>query len=281
VAKPADMKVLTWLAEDPRFAIPITPIENIIAAPSETLIRVAGIVHSVDQGSSVTIRDETGQARLFSDQIHGAKIGDEIEAIGYGATENLRFLLQQSLIRIKAGGPGSAGGVTRPLARLRAIEQVGELSPEEARKGYPVAVLGVVTWADPTANLFFLQDGSGAVKVVTPSDGSVAIPKWGSLASVTGVTEAGDFAPIVRSAAVQDRGQTPLPRPEAINYEQARAGVAHAQWIQIRGYVAAVASEGDRKRIELTTSKGKFHAHSAERGACGTGGRCRAPHRGV
>src|SRR5215469_7241950 len=69
------------------------------------------------------------------------------------------------------------------------------LSKDEAEKGIPVVVRGVVTAAEPTwRGQFFVEDGSSGVFVVNRSDPH---PEPGDLVEVKGFTQIGAFAPTI------------------------------------------------------------------------------------
>src|SRR5215469_15746309 len=82
-----------------------------------------------------------------------------------------------------------------PPAVLTNAADVLALSKDEAEKGIPVVVRGVVTAAEPTwRGQFFVQDGTSGVFVVNRSDPH---PEPGDLVEVKGFTQIGAFAPTI------------------------------------------------------------------------------------
>jgi hypothetical protein len=63
---------------------------------------------------------------------------------------------------VSYGQPSSAPS---DLPVLTSIEQVRRLTPEEARRSYPVHLKAVVTYFDPADPELFLQDSSGGIWV--------------------------------------------------------------------------------------------------------------------
>jgi signal transduction histidine kinase/DNA-binding response OmpR family regulator len=150
--------------------------------------------------------------------------------------------------------------LTLSLPKLGLTEQVRELNAEEATRGYPVRIDGLVTWSDPDTKSFFVQDGSGGVKVILPDDGSVANPEIETGVVVTGTTRPGDFVPVVNCVDATTTDKKALPAPRSLTLEQALTGAEYGHWVEMRGYVRSVKSEGRLTRLELTTSGGEFVA---------------------
>src|SRR6185437_11997786 len=84
----------------------------------------------------------------------------------------------------------------KPLSVITHADQVRRLSPEEAARGYPVRIRGVITMDAPAPD-FFIQDATAGIFV----EGSVS-PRFPhmvkQLVELEGVTGPGKFAPVVR-----------------------------------------------------------------------------------
>lgn len=262
VAQPEHLQVLSWLNQDQRFAAPVTNIDALAAAPGDVLVRIEGVVRSREPGRSLTVWDDTGQVRLLTRQTEPVAPGERIEAIGYPERQGVETRLRQSLFRLRAVGPlhvPPPGTVSAAIARLRLTEQVRQLDPAEARRGYPVELRGVVTGTDRTSGTFFLQDASGGVKVVLPADGSISSPEFSSDIVLHGETRAGDFVPEVRATRFFLAAGSTLPAAHPVGYEQVMTGADYGEWVEVRGYVRAVTWESDDlARVELTTPGGEL-----------------------
>jgi uncharacterized protein YdeI (BOF family) len=163
----SDVEVLAWLAEDERFKLPRTLIDQLptVDAP---WVRIIGTVRAQEAGKSLTVRDESGQIIISTVQPDMLPEGATVEVIGRPARDDQGGRLDQPIFRrsgqstlpiVRLQGPGEAP------QRFRLAEQVLELPAEVAEKRYPVTLRGVITWADERADFFYLQDSSGGVRV--------------------------------------------------------------------------------------------------------------------
>lgn len=124
------------------------------------------------------------------------------------------------------------------LPLLTHADQVRQLSPEEAARGYPVQIRGVIT-DDVPAPDFFVQDGTAGIYV----EGSV-LPRfahhWGDAVDVEGVTGPGKFAPVIREQKVRWLGKGILPQTHIFPFSELSSGQQDSQWAGVRGIVRTV-----------------------------------------
>src|SRR6202012_5141794 len=90
----------------------------------------------------------------------------------------------------------AVAGAASTLPLLTRIEQVKSLGREEAEKGYPVRVQGVIT--TPTSSGFFIQDATWAIFVQSEGQPMTDMPQIGDLWEIEGVTYA-EFSPNIRA----------------------------------------------------------------------------------
>ena len=257
VAGNRNVEVLGQLDSDARFDLPATPAENLGPDATDTLVRVEGIVRMQQPGKSLTLRDETGQLTLLTAQTLPVQMGERVEAIGYAALQGAEWQLRGSLYRrAKAAPKETASGA--PSA-LRLAEQVRELTPEEAARAHPVLLNGIVTWADPKADFFFVHDSSGGVGVIQPPvrNDKIVI---GTKVTITGVSAAGRFTPVVFATSATATARMDVPEAKQVTLAQALTGIEDAQWVNMTGYLRGVTQDGPWGRLELTTSSGEFAA---------------------
>ncbi|ACB75885.1 sensor histidine kinase [Opitutus terrae] len=264
IVSPSHIELQSWLDDDYRFTLTRTNIEALGRVPRDQLVRIAGTVRAQEPGQSLTVRDETGQVRLFTRQPNVLPTGAEVEAIGYPDVVGVEPRLLRSVVRPRAATVNEplSPGLRAVKARLRMTEQVRQLAPAEAARGYPAELQGVVTWIDPSGSWFFLQDATGGVRVQLPPDSSIERPKLAMGVVVTGATQSGDYAPVIAAERwTTGLGQT-LPTPERVTFEQALAGTKYGEWIELRGYVRSVEEPRDGlAQVELTTPGGELVAH--------------------
>jgi hypothetical protein len=82
------------------------------------------------------------------------------------------------------------------------VEKIREMTPGEASGGFPVRIDGVVTYTDHFGSLF-VQDQTAGVFVAVVEKASAWATEPGQLVTVTGVTDAGEYAPIIRQGQVE------------------------------------------------------------------------------
>lgn len=88
---------------------------------------------------------------------------------------------------------------------LTSIQEIRNLTPEQAALGYPVTVQAVVTFAKPSYATLFIHDGTGGIFVEqTPGKDDATGPKIGDRLEVIGVTGEGMFAPVIKGADGKD-----------------------------------------------------------------------------
>jgi hypothetical protein len=255
VNSPAAIATVGWLANDPRFASAPVAIQDLATAGPDSLVHIAGIARAVQPGKSVTLRDDTAQVDVLTPQTHGIQLGDPLEAVGYPHNAGTDWQFSRSLIR-RSQQPLPAA---RGLPRLRLATQLRELATDAAARGYPVQLSGVVTWSHPDSDFFFLLDASGGACIRKLSPQQEA-PSVGEKLDIVGVSEAGDFAPVVAATSLYRSGRMDLPDARPVTLEQALTGVEEAQWIAMSGFVRDILVDGPWARLEIGTAAGTFIA---------------------
>lgn len=126
------------------------------------------------------------------------------------------------------------GGAALP--ELTTVDQVLRLKPEEAQRGYPVKLHGVVTCVVQEHNAFIVQDATHAVFVINSSP-TAALPHRGEFLEVQGKSDKGTFAPLVRMSRLNLLGAGTLPEPVEPTRDQLLNGSLDDQQVEIRGIV--------------------------------------------
>jgi signal transduction histidine kinase len=127
----------------------------------------------------------------------------------------------------------------KPLPTLTHASQIRGLSPDEASRGYPVLIRGVITMDAPAPD-FFIQDATAGIYV----EGSVS-PKFphvlSQLVEIEGVTGPGKFAPVIRETKLRVLGNGVLPKAQLFALSELANGQQDSQWARVRGIVRSVA----------------------------------------
>ena len=138
-----------------------------------------------------------------------------------------------------------------PLGSALAVHS---LSKEMAAQALPVKLEGVVTYASVRENWCFVSDATGGIFVLF-KDGKPPGVQRGDAVTVEGVTEPGDYAPIIEVNGVGKgltvTGTKPLPEPLRPKERQLLSGTMDSQWVELSGIVRSCRVEEESLRIIL------------------------------
>jgi len=246
--------VLGDLKDEPAFQIERTPIDQLPKHRDGKPVKISGVIHSGARNSYVTIRDETGLAKVLTGQYLGRK-GDPFEAIGIPDVAGQEIILRDGFIR-----KGSIDSEMIENSTLRLADLVVNLSREQAAEGRPVKITGVVTWEDRNERFFYVQDVSAGVRVLLPPGVSPRDFLFSSFISITGVTAAGRFTPEIIATDIQKLNSIEPPLGRVITYEQAASGVEDGQRVELTGYLRDAVQTLTKTILYLTTGSGEFTA---------------------
>jgi signal transduction histidine kinase len=118
--------------------------------------------------------------------------------------------------------------------------EVHHLKREEAQRGYPVKLKGVITSVLPEHQAFTIQDASRGLYVVDASASRSDPPQIGELVEVEGKTDPLHFAPVVDASHVSSLGVGSLPEPLHPTWDQLINGSLDAQYVEIQGILTDV-----------------------------------------
>jgi PAS domain S-box-containing protein len=137
----------------------------------------------------------------------------------------------------------------KKLPLLTRVEQIRKLTPDEAARGYPIRVRGVVTYHNPQLGNLYVQDSTGGIYVETRGR-KITVPA-GRLVKVEGISTPGQYAPNIGEPRFTELGKGRWPAARRVTYEQLASGREVAQWLEVRGVVRAVTLNAARNRLEL------------------------------
>lgn len=145
-----------------------------------------------------------------------------------------------------------------PERVLTTAAQILELSAEEAKLGYRLAITGVVTVAETSTNWrgkFFVQDETGGVFVNNTNKNQ---PLVGDLIYVRGVAHAGGYAPDIVRPNWHKLGTAPLPAAKIISAEQLMSGAEDGQRVEVTGVVRSAVRGATKLILELASGGYRF-----------------------
>ena len=147
-------------------------------------------------------------------------------------------------------------GVASSASVLTNAEQVHWLTREEAAKGQPVLIRGVITCAlpDPVFNAAVVQDRTAGIYIDRWNPSLGPRPEVGGLVEIEGVTDPGEFAPRVHAVRITWLGTGELPPPIHPYWDQLINGSLDTEFVEMEGIVTTVRADG----VTLLTHGGKI-----------------------
>ena len=144
------------------------------------------------------------------------------------------------------------------LPVLRQAKQVRELTPQEATRGYPVRLWGVVTYYRFVDGDFFVQDETAGI-FVDGGNTNFSL-RSGQRVEVEGISNGGDFVSQVTAARVRVLGEVPMPAPRRISGEELASGRRDGQWVEIEGVVRFAGAYEGGLTLEVASGAVQFKA---------------------
>jgi PAS domain S-box-containing protein len=130
-----------------------------------------------------------------------------------------------------------------PLRLLAKVEEIRNLSREEAARGYPVHLRAVVTFADPDQQMLFVQDRTRGIFVDLPLEFGLSL-KAGELVDIKGSTQFPDFAPDIGNARFNIVGHSTFPIPIRSSAESLESVTMDCMWVEVEGVVRSLGVKG-------------------------------------
>ncbi len=143
-----------------------------------------------------------------------------------------------ALLTAGAITPTSGQGTNPPASNLLTnVAQVRQLTSPQATKALPVKLRGVIlAEADPRERAVMIADATGGLYLL--ANANLFNPfRRGDLLEIEGVSDPGQFAPIVLVSRARKLGTTTNPPPRQVTYHQLTTGALDAQWIELTGVV--------------------------------------------
>jgi len=138
--------------------------------------------------------------------------------------------------------------------------QVISLPADQAATQIKVVVTGVVTAADPTLKgRFFVQDATSGVFV---DNAGGPRPEPGDVVRISGVTDAGAYAPVITGPTVVKLGATALPPAKPVSIGRLMSGAEDSQRVEISGVVRDARAGDSRLIVEMVSGGYRFGVYA-------------------
>jgi signal transduction histidine kinase len=218
---------------------------------AEPIVHVTGKFRSATLESKSIIEDSSGSLEVTGPERLLRPVGVQVEVLGIWRREGAKAYLRCAVCRsVSEGGPQAAA----PLPVLTTVEQVKGLKREEAQRGYPVLVRGVVTCVRTDFRSVVLQDLTRGIYVNFSTLPDFPLPRVQEYWEIEGVSDPGGFAPIIRVRQATRLGDGRLPEPLHPTWDQIMNGSLDTQYVELQGVIIDVLTNG----IMLLTRSGKI-----------------------
>jgi diguanylate cyclase (GGDEF)-like protein len=228
-------------------------------------IRVRGIATKVSN-NSILLEDQWGAIECQLEAPSAIKTGMPVEVEGFADLDVLRLdLFHATAKAIPAEEVGGATEAELKLPVLTSVAGVSGLKPSQAAEALPTRITGVITYIDPLWRQLWLQDESGGIFIKYSGDHSEL--HVGNRVTVFGITNAGNYAPVIGSPKFRVEGGGSLPKPVSVTAELAASGQREGHYVEIEGVVHLIRT-GDNPGhpvliFELFSEIGQVHVVTA------------------
>src|SRR6266480_2684071 len=195
-------------------------------------------------------------ARIFGGVVWN-EMNDRIRIDGVIA-RMARLCLTSVFIRWSAVFCTIAAADKGDLPLLTRTEQIRRLSVDEARRGYPVRLDAVVTYADLDSLILFVQDETGGIYVNPGGDKTRLQP--GQRVQIEGIADPGEFRPFVKLTRLVRGEMAALPHGRLRPFSRLLTGEEDCQWGQVEGVVRSATDEDGRLNLTLAAEGAQFVA---------------------
>jgi PAS domain S-box-containing protein len=216
--------------------------------PPQRRIRIQGTVMPGNSLGTLLVQDKTGIIEAQTLFTRPIAPGDEVDLSGFADLSSDRPRIVSAIyLRIKALAIQSREETGLPT--LTRIKRVHTLSSQDAARGFPVLIQGVITYHNPQLSMTFIQDQSDAIYLQS-LDPMLALEE-GKRYEVEGFSAPGDFAPIIIKPKFRLLGNAPQPPALNLTLDQLSTGQYDCLRVRIQGIVRSVRQVGNRWCLQL------------------------------
>ena len=149
------------------------------------------------------------------------------------------------------------GRDSKPLL-LTGIEQLREITRQQAARNPEVCFHAVVTYYDPSNADLFVQDATAGTWVDVENIPNLGL-KAGDWVELRGIGEWPDFAPQVGKPRVRVLGRAPLPGAVMVSFSQLNMTAYNSRRVQVEGTVLDATKQGEQMRLTLEVGGGTIN----------------------
>jgi len=247
-----DLKIETW----PVYAFDIKPDSFATILESHQPIRIvhlSGTVAGQTSGHILSLTDGSKTVKALLADSSQFVSGDCVELIGFTSLST-EYQIEDAIVRMIA--PRQALDESRIIGALHTVRELKSLSVEAAVKQIPLDVTAKVTFVDPSASILFIQDATAGAYVDIHNQVIDVSP--GDLVNVKGVSNPGEYAPIISRPEIKVLAHGKLPKPPTLSLQALASGNSDGGWVQVSGIVRSVQRLQNQHTFKLAIGGNSF-----------------------
>jgi diguanylate cyclase (GGDEF)-like protein len=221
-------------------------------------VRLQGVVAGRMDANTLLVDDPWGTVACTFDGPATVRTGTSVEVSGFPIKDGLRTDLAHSLIRNVSPQKSEADRehVLTTVSSIRGLDET------QAAQALPIKVTGVITYNDPDWRQMFFQDATGGIYVKYPGTPMPLVQ--GQKVTIIGITNAGDYAPVIVAPKFIVEGVGALPRPIPVTATDASSGTMDSQFVEVKGVVHPLKLNEESRHLtfELYSPFGQIHVYT-------------------
>jgi len=240
------------------FSKPVVTIRELAALDmdraSRSRVIVRGTVMGFREKEKIVISDGTG---TIEPTLHYETApvfpGDLVELSGYPGLRGTKVTLKYTIYRWleTRSLPESAPEVPAKGTVFRSIAVIRGLPPAQALNQYPVEIDATVTFFDPNSRMLFIHDSNTGIFVEYSGETKI---QSGDLVHVSGITDPGEYAPLIKARKITVTGNGKFPAAENVTVDEMITGAFDSQWVRLQGVVQDIYTNATE--VHLTVYEG-------------------------
>jgi diguanylate cyclase (GGDEF)-like protein len=197
--------------------------------------------------ASVVVDDQWGAITSRFDEPVTASPGSTVELSGFPHFRGPLIEIEHAqLTGLSTAAP--IEGYHGPT--LTSVASVHELSAAQASAAVPARITGVVTFFDEDWKLLFVQDRTGGIFL--PYSGSSFAISPGMRLTISGLTNPGNYAPVIAAPKFSFSGFSDLPPPAKITPQDASSGMLDSVYVEVEGVLHSIDPHQDPRHLHLS-----------------------------
>jgi PAS domain S-box-containing protein len=169
----------------------------------------------------------------------------------------VRWRVRLAALLVVLATPAPGWTAVPPSPELTTIKRILTSGSEARDRAFRIR--GVVTVNNSSRGLFFVQDDTAGIHLVSPSEQRQVRP--GDYVEVEGHATSAHFGIKFVLQKITSLGRAPLPVPLRVPWSQIRTGMKDSQWVEVKGVVRQVDTREKGTVLHLASGNERIRVH--------------------